>query len=71
MKREFIEGAILVTAIAIGIYLTRPDKILKGAVSKNPKPEGDGGNFNWTEDDITYDDHLYKNADGLMGLKLK
>lgn len=74
MKKEYIEALVLIGAIGIAIYMaTSKDGILNSAKSKSPTPTGDKGGFqNWTEDDLTYDDHLYKNADGgLKGLTLK
>jgi hypothetical protein len=46
---------------------------LNSAKANSPTPTGPKGGFeNFTADDLTYDDHLYENADGgLKGLKLK
>lgn len=73
MKTEYKEAAVLIGAVLLAIYLSsQRDKVLNSSVSDNPTKIGEKGGFeNWTEDDITYDDHLYKNADGLKGLKLK
>jgi len=74
MKKEYIEALILVGAIGLAIYLANSkDSILKSAKSNSPTSTGPKGGFeNFTADDLTYDDHLYENADGgLKGLKLK
>lgn len=74
MRKEYIEALVLLGAIGIGIYLTKPsDKIIRTSSQSNPQPEGLKGGFaNWTDDEMVYDDHLYKNmSGGLKGLKLK
>ena len=73
IKKEYIEAAILLGAVALAIYLTKTDKILSTAQVKKPVGTGANGGFeNWTDDDMVYDDHLYKNANGgLKGLNLK
>lgn len=74
MKKEYIEALVLVGAIGLAIYLaTSKDSILNSAKANSPTPTGPKGGFqNFTEDELTYDDHLYKNADGgLKGLTLK
>jgi len=71
IKREYIEGAILLSAVALAIYLTKKDNILSSAKSKNPIRVGSKASFqNFTEDEITYDDGLYENASGLKGIKI-
>jgi len=72
MKKEYIEAAILLGAVALAIYLTKTDKVLSTAKVKKPVSTGANGGFkNFTDDEIVYDDHLYQNAEGLKGLKLK
>lgn len=74
MKKEYVEALILLGAIGIAIYVANSkDSVLNSAKSNSPTPTGDKGGFqNWTEDELTYDDHLYKNADGgLKGLTIK
>jgi len=73
MKREYIEAGILIGAVAIGIYLSKKgDRTLNSAVSKPVVKMGENGGFeNWSDDDMVYDDHLYKNANGLKGIKIK
>ena len=74
MKKEYIEALVLIGAIGFAIYLASPkDSVLKSAKANSPNPTGPKGGFeNFTADELTYDDHLYENADGgLKGLKLK
>ena len=73
MKREYIEAGILIGAVALAIYLSKKgDATLNSAVSKPVVKTGENGGFqNWTDDEMVYDDHLYKNANGLKGIKIK
>ena len=74
MKKEYYEALVLLGAIGLAIYLaSSKDSILNSAKANSPTPTGPKGGFeNFTADDLTYDDHLYENADGgLKGLKLK
>jgi len=70
ITKDHFWTAAIVTAVAIFLATRKKDSVLDSAVNGNPSPNGQENDFsNWTNEDMVYDDHLYKNANGRTGLK--
>jgi hypothetical protein len=57
MKKEYIYYGLGILAAIIIIKSLTKDGVLDSAQNGNPQPDGFA---NWSQDDITFDDKLYK-----------
>lgn len=57
MKKEYIYYGLGILAVLLIIKSLKKDGVLDSAKNGNPQPDGFA---NFTQDEITYDDKLYK-----------